>query len=32
MTQLGMMLAHRHLNAFDRLIGIIGEASSRRAC
>lgn len=31
MTQLGMMLAHRHLNAFDRLIGIIGEAGSGKS-
>lgn len=31
MTQLGMMVAHRHLSAFDRLIGIIGEAGSGKS-
>lgn len=31
MTNLGMMIAHRHLTAFDRLIGIIGEAGSGKS-
>ncbi len=31
MTEMGMMLAQRHLNAFDRLIGVVGEAGSGKS-
>ncbi len=31
MTQMGMQIAQRHLHAFDRLIGIIGDAGSGKS-
>lgn len=31
MTEMGMQIAQRHLNAFDRLIGIVGEAGSGKS-
>ncbi len=31
MTEMGMQIAQRHLNAFDRLIGVIGEAGSGKS-
>jgi len=31
MTEMGMEIAHRHLNAFDRLIGVVGEAGSGKS-
>lgn len=31
MIEVGMQIAHRHLNAFDRLIGIVGEAGSGKS-
>lgn len=31
MTQMGMTIAQRHLSAFDRLIGIVGEAGSGKS-
>lgn len=31
MTQMGMTIAQRHLNPFDRLIGVVGEAGSGKS-
>lgn len=31
MTEMGMQIAQRHLHAFDRLVGIIGEAGSGKS-
>lgn len=31
MTEMGMQIAQRHLNAFDRLIGVVGEAGSGKS-
>jgi hypothetical protein len=31
MTEMGMQIAHRHLTAFDRLIGVVGEAGSGKS-
>lgn len=31
MTQMGMVIAQRHLNPFDRLIGVVGEAGSGKS-
>lgn len=31
MTRMGMQIAERHLTAFDRLVGVIGEAGSGKS-